>query len=162
MSRSMKDDDSGMNVILEYILTFAIVIILFGVLLFTFNAIMVQSKSVIMYDDFKIISNDVASRIVIFDRLMSGASAQGGSIDSLNISFDVPPTIGDKTYNINITDKYVEVFAPGEQTALARASFQTTYAVRPSFISSSWGHYIITYNKTANAMEVTYGERKPE
>ena len=155
MKRSFADDDSGVNITIEYIMHFAILMVLFVVMIFTYQSIMTQSKSVVTFEEMRVISNDIANRIVLFDRAVAAAKAHGGSIDKMSMTFETPAQIAERSYGIEVSDKSVVLSPFDDRTVKISASYTTANKIRQASISSSSRYHTISYDKNTDEIVVT-------
>lgn len=156
MRRTFFKDDLGVNVIIEYLMNFTILIILFTVILSTDQSLINRSNSNIAYSEYSVYANDIANRIVVFDRMVSSSTAQGGSVNDLNATFMTQGKIAGQSYVIKISgngEKNVGIYSSDGQTLLVKAGFNTTIPVDTKTLESSNDFHTITYKN--NMIEVT-------
>ncbi|HTX43667.1 MAG TPA: hypothetical protein VMC61_02975 [Methanocella sp.] len=113
-------DDSGVNMILEYVFTFTIASILFSVLLMIANGLFIQGPEntvqIIQYTD---VGNDVTAKIVD-TYLVAPISPDKGNVSTV---FEIPNTIAGDGYFVDVKtsangwDKEVVVHSISNNTA---------------------------------------------
>jgi hypothetical protein len=138
-------DDSGANIIIEYVLNLAIMTVLFTVIILMYQSMMTQSNNSVMNEELKIYANDFSNRIVIFDRMVNLTVAQGGSVDNLETTFETPGTILGNAYNIKINGNSVEVYSADKYSSSVKAGFSTKYQVDTAFLTSASQSHTIRY-----------------
>ena len=99
--RSLRESDSGVNLVLEYVLTFTFASVLFMVMLIMTNGLFIQgpqtTASKIGYVD---VGNDVTAKIVD-TYLVAPVKPESGNVST---SFDVPATIASNGYMVDVLD----------------------------------------------------------
>lgn len=155
MERRSLNDDSGVNVTLEFILNFGVVLVLFTVLVVTYQSIMTQSQNIVTNEELKVVSNDIANRIVMFDRVLDSTKSSGGAIDELNMTFEIPDQIAGRGYSVYITGTSVDCVPFNDATINVRANFTIYHSIDPTVISSASGNHMIRYDRVNDKIVVT-------
>lgn len=145
MNRTLLVDDSGVNIIIEYLLNLTIMMVLFTIILLMYQSMMTQSSNSVLNEELKIYANDFANRIVIFDRMVNSSVAQGGSVGDLETTFETPSTILGNAYNIKINGNSVEVYSADKYSFSVKAGFNTKNQVDTAFLSSASQFHTIKY-----------------
>ncbi len=155
MRRKLMEDESGVNVLVEYIINFGVLLVLLTIVLVLYQSIITGSSNAIAHEEYRIFANDLANRIVLFDRMIDSTCSLGGSIDDLELAFDAPAEIAGMAYTIDLDPNGVEI-ASAESAAVdpIRATFNTKYPVCDRTIYG-YGYHKIWFNTTANRIEVT-------
>jgi hypothetical protein len=95
----LRNDTSGVNFVLEYVLTFMIASVLFSILLMMANGLFIQGPettvSEVQYTD---IGNDLTAKI-IDTYLVAPVSPDQGNVST---EFDMPDTVAGNTYIVNV------------------------------------------------------------
>lgn len=113
ITRSYNKDDSGSNLMIEYILTIAIAALLFSVLLSCFQSIITKSDQIIMSEEMDIVGSIIANQLTDYSNQLrlndyTGIYSQANSMSS-NRYFDVPKPYSGKQYQIQVSDQVINV-----------------------------------------------------
>jgi hypothetical protein len=164
--RKLIEDDSGVNVLLEYIINFGVLLVLLTLVWLTYQTIITESNNTIAHEEYRVFANDIANRIVLFDSMAKSTVEMGGSnsfsqLDSkLELTFDTPPELADMAYTIDITGDItgnsVKVSSADRYSVTPiTATFKTTYPVKTTRISGSVAVHTIKFNSALSEIEVT-------
>lgn len=146
MAPKLMEDESGVNILIEYVMNFAITLILFTIVLLTYQSLMTQSNNNVTEEQLKIIANDIANKITAFDNVVSSSSnnrfisstygSDSGTINSLSQTFNMQSQISGHTYYIDIyyngpapSDGYVVAHTSDTNIVPVKASFRTNHPV---------------------------------
>jgi hypothetical protein len=154
MGRKIIKDESGVNVIIEYLMSFAIIMVLFTIVILMYQSSMARSNTVAMNEELKIYAGDIANRIVTFDRMVNTTEARGGTIGGFENDFDTPTQITGMTYSIILTDNSVQLQPLDRNIMPVSISFKTSHKVTPTTVPSSALNHVISYNKITHEIEV--------
>lgn len=163
MVRKFREDDTGVNVLLEYIINFGVLLVLLTLVWLMYQTIITESNNTIAHEEYRVFANDIANRIVLFDSMAKSTAEQGGP-DSFSqpdsklvLMFDTPPELADMAYTINITGNSVTVSSADRYSVTPiTATFNTTYHVKPTTIPGSSAVHSIKFNNSAfEKIEVT-------
>ncbi|HEY3274691.1 MAG TPA: hypothetical protein VGJ92_13055 [Methanocella sp.] len=97
----LTNDESGVVSAVEFLLTFSIAAIIFGILVLSINGLFLdQSRAVVGTNQFTDVGNDISTRIIETYLL----APDSGNVTSCRILtyFEVPPSIEGSGYTINI------------------------------------------------------------
>jgi len=160
-------DDTGVNIILDYLLTFIITMILFTMMIMIINDVMNISDRIVLKEEFDIISNDIANRVYAFasDVNMSKNMGLNSSVAVLyhTAYFDLPELIQSKQYRVDITydeSTYigtVVVTYVSNSNVFSTSTFYSLIPVEEAHFYSQQGRYGIFYNSTLAKIQVRNG-----
>lgn len=157
--RKFSEDDSGVNVLLEYIINFGTLLVLLTIVWLTYQTIITESNNTIAHEEYRVFANDLANRIVLFDSIASSTTDMGRDLSApydLVLYFDTPSELGDMGYNIDITDNSVTVSSADRYSVdPVTATFNTTYDVKTTKIIGSSATHTIKFNSAVPEIEVT-------
>ena len=154
MGRKIIEDESGVNVIIEYLMSFAIIMVLFTIVILMYQSTMARSNTVAMNEELKIYAGDIANRIIAFDRMVNTTEARSGTISGFENDFDTPTQIAGMTYSIILTNNNVQLQPLDRNIMSVNISFNTSHKVTPTTVPSSALNHIISFNKTTDQIEV--------
>jgi hypothetical protein len=144
------DDDSGVNFVLEYVLTFMIASVIFSIMLVMANGLFIQGpKTTVSEVQFTDIGNDLSAKIMD-TYLVAPVSPDSGNVSTV---FDIPSSIAGSQYFVNVvpsgTDRIVSVYSnsSGVMVNVTLNSVNSTIPVSGSTSSGSISHRI-WYNST--------------
>lgn len=112
LMRSYTKNDSGSNVLIEYLFTIIISTILFAMLLLSLQSVLAKSDQLIMSEEIDIASSIVANQLSDFSNGLwlndytgtySLADSAGGER-----YFSIPEPYGDKQYSIEVSDEVID------------------------------------------------------
>jgi hypothetical protein len=135
---------------------------------------MTQSNNNVTEEQLKIIANDIANKITVFDRVISSTDNNRiitastsypdyGTITSLSQTIDMQTQISGHTYYIDIYynnpnphEGYVVVHTSDTNVIPVKASFTTTHTVKASTqsIQSASLNHVISYNTNTNPHQI--------
>lgn len=148
--KSRAKDDSGVNYVLEYILTFMIASIIFSIMLMMSNDLFIQGpEQIVSKVRFTDIGNDLSAKI-IDTYMIAPVSPDEGNVTT---TFDMPATVASHSYFVDITgegqDKVVKVYSMnnGVSINVILNGVNSTIPVSGSTSSGSVTH-TIQYNST--------------
>jgi len=155
LRRKLMEDESGVNVLVEYIVNFGVLLVLLTIVLLLYQSIITGSSNAIAHEEYRIFANDLANRIVLFDRMIDSTRSMGGSISGLELAFDTPAEIAGMAYTIDFDANSVEV-ASADSRAVdpIKATFNTKYGVCDRTVYGS-GRHKIWFDAMNNTIEVT-------
>jgi hypothetical protein len=155
-------DDSGVNILLEFIFSLVVMVILFTLMLLFISNIISNSDRTILTEEYDIIANDVANRMSAFSSEVY-LNDQKGSYDSTVVEnhvvyFDLPEPINNKQYQVEIsyTNKMgtVRVSYVSDSTIYSIATFYSYIPVEDNSFNSHQGRYSIYYKMSDNKIKV--------
>lgn len=161
MVRKFREDDTGVNVLLEYIINFGVLLVLLTLVWLMYQTIITESNNTIAHEEYRVFANDIANRIVLFDSIAKSTTEMGGSDsfsspNSLVLYFDTPPELADMAYTIDITGNSVTVSSADRYSVTPiTATFKTTYTIKPTIIPGSSAAHTIKFNSATDKIEVT-------
>lgn len=166
-------DDSGVNILLEYLFSLIVTVILFTILILLIGNIMDVSDHIALKEEYDIISNDVANRISAYSSEVY-LNDQRGVYDSTVVSvestyFDLPEPMSNKQYQVDVDytpaagakPEYwtVKVSSTSDSSIYSTATFTSNIDVRtPVSFNSHQGQYRIYYDRTNQQIIVGYPE----
>jgi hypothetical protein len=156
MAPKLMEDESGVNILIEYVMNFAIMLILFTIVLLTYQSLMTQSNNATTEEQLKIVANDVAYKITLFDSIITSTEthgATGTAFNSLSQTFDTQTQISGQTYYINVHNNYVVVHTADTNIIPVKVNFKTVKTVDETTITSASLTHKISY--TSGHIEVT-------
>lgn len=146
--RSFNKDDSGANLLIEYMFTIIIAAILFGILLLSLQSIITRSDQIIMGEEQSIAANIVANQLSDYSNELylndltlqltnpadySPLYSADATLASAR-SFDIPKPYTGKQYSIEVTD---DDFTYCDGTTRHRGVVKVTYVSDPSIYSTA-------------------------
>ena len=154
--RPIRKDTSGVNFVLEYILTFMIASILFSIMLMMANGLFIQGpESTVSKVQFTDIGNDLTAKI-IDTYLIAPTSPDYGDV---NTTFDMPNTVAGHDYvakvdnSANGWDKEVVLSSTSNDVAIKVTlnGVNSTIPINGETMSNSPDHRI-WYNSTNSSV----------
>ncbi len=158
MKRKFRQDDTGVSVLIDYIINFGVLIILLTLVYLLYQSIIVQSNSTIAHEEYRVFANDIANRIVLFDSAAKATTDQGGNFANPPVlTFDTPKELAGMGYTIDVgTDSAAPSNNVGHVTisssdrydiAPITATFNTAYPIiHAQLPGSSMNHTIVFYS----------------
>jgi hypothetical protein len=149
MRKNLMENDSGVNMIIEYIMTFIIASILFSIVLLMANGLFIDGpQKTVSRVQFTDIGNDITAKMV--DTYL--IAPQNGYIST---TFDMPLTVAGKSYMANVRtsanseDKEVIVYSleNGVSITTTLNGVNSTIPVSGNTSSLAYAHYI-NYSNT--------------
>lgn len=120
---SRKEDESGVSVLLEYILLMTITAILFSVFVLVLYTIFTDVERVVVGDELCIVANDVASRISGFsnDVYVNQYSNQygGSTVPGSSELIDLPGLVNSQQYNVSVS------YDPASRAGMVNIKYQS-------------------------------------
>ena len=148
--RSAIRDDSGVNYVLEYILTFMIASVIFSIMLMMSSDLFIhgpeQTVSKVRFTD---VGNDLSAKII--DTYMIAPVYP--DVGNISTSFDMPTTVAGNSYFVDVApsgqDKVIKVYSTsnGVKVNVVLNGVNSTIPVNGSTSSSTLIH-VIQYNST--------------
>lgn len=142
MRKNMMENDSGVNLIVEYILTFIIASILFSIVLLMSNGLFIEGpQKTVSRMQFTDIGNDITTKMV--DTYL--IAPQKGFVYT---TFDIPSTVAGKSYmarvSSNSEDKEVTVYSLDNGVSITTTlnGVNSTIPVSGNTSSLAYAHYI--------------------
>lgn len=160
MKNFMKDDDSGVSVLIEYIFLMTITAIMFSAFVLVLYTVFISVDRVVIGDELGIVSNDVASRISGFSndvytseysntRYASGVSGSAELIE-------LPGLVNGQQYKVDVSydpatkSGLVTIFYQSEITMTKTASYHSDVQVMPVSIMSPSQSLYMYYDRPSN------------
>jgi hypothetical protein len=163
MRKAFKKDDSGVSVMVEYLMTLAITMVLFTIFLLFIQNTLDTTDRIALKEEFDIISNDVASRISAFssENNLAGQSTSISNtvVDEQKVVFSLPQLVNGKQYNIKVdhptgtNQGTVTVTYVSNSNIYSTATFYSDLNVKTnpaSSFNSQPGQYSLTYDKASS------------
>jgi len=147
MKAKIVNDDSGLNLIVEYLLTFIIASILFSIVLLLANSAFIEGPqrtvSIVQFTD---IGNDITAKMV--DTYLIAPE-----MGNVSTTFNMPYTVAGNAYNANVVgmgnDKEVNVYLPDGRVSITVTLNGVNSTIPVSGNTSSLsGTHRIYYQKT--------------
>lgn len=135
MAPKLMEDESGVNILIEYIINFAIMLILFTVILLTYQSLMTHSNNNTTEEQLTVVANDIANKITLFDGIITSTETHGTTgtaFISLSQTFDMQTQLSGNTY-------YVDVYYSGsskEGYVIAHTADTRITPVKVGFIAN--------------------------
>jgi hypothetical protein len=106
MKTELPNDDSGVNIILEYLFTLVVMVILFSMMIMTIGNVMDTTDRIVLKEEFDIIANDIANRISAYSSevyIINGSGTDDCTfVDDHVVYFDLPELVQGKQYQVSI------------------------------------------------------------
>jgi hypothetical protein len=160
MKKYMKDDDSGVSVLIEYILLMTITAIMFSVFIMVLYTVFINVDRVVIGDELGIVSNDVASRISGFSNDVYTSEYSNtdyaSSVSGSSELIELPGLVNGQQYQVNVSydpgtkSGLVTIFYQSEITMTKTASFHSDVQVKPVSIMSPSQSLYMYYDRPAN------------
>lgn len=149
-------DDSGVNILLEFLFSLIMVVILFTIMMLVIGNIISSSDRIVLKEEFDIIANDLANRISAFSSEVY-LNDHKGSFDSTVVSdkaayFDLPEPVKGRQYQVDITYDQgskigtVKVSYVSDSNVYSIATFPSEIKVEQYSFNSHQGKYEIYYD----------------
>jgi hypothetical protein len=155
MRKALKKDDTGVSVMVEYLMTLAITMVLFTIFLLLIQNTLDTTDRIALKEEFDIISNDIASRISAFSSENSlagqGTSISTTTVNEQKVIFSLPQLVNGKQYNIKIeyygddSGKVIVTYV-SNSNIYSEATFYSTVEVEPVSFNSQPGQYSLVYD----------------
>lgn len=125
LTKTRKNDDSGVSVLLEYIFLMTITAVLFSLFIIVLYSIFTNADQVIIGDELGIVSNDVAGRISGF----SGGvylnqysdPAWNSNVPGSTQTIDLPGLVSNNQYQV-----YID-YDPTTKSGIVTASYKSSF-----------------------------------
>lgn len=157
-------DDSGANILVEYVFMIVIMAIFFSVFLLMMNTVIGNANRVVIGQELGVVANDVANRIVAFSGKI-GIDQHDNTYWASDVSddteeIDLPDMVNGKPYYVQVT--YSDSTQSGAVTVVygddysinSTAHFRSAVRVIPSKISSTDNNPGIYYEKTDDTIRL--------
>ena len=156
----VKDDDSGVSVLVEYIFLMTITAVMFSVFILVLYTTFLSVDRVVIGNELGIVSNDVAGRISGFsNEVYTGqysnpeyASSVRGSAEYI----ELPGLVNGQQYQVNVTydpatkSGFVNINYQSEITLARAASFHSDVSVKPVSLYSPSQSIYMYYDSVGN------------
>jgi hypothetical protein len=123
----MKDDDSGVSVLVEYVLLMTITAMLFSVFIMVLYTVFISVDQVVIGDELGIVSNDVASRISGFSNDVYtnqySDSYYATSVRGSAEYIELPGLVNGQQYEVNVT------YDPATKSGIVNIGYQSEIAI---------------------------------
>jgi hypothetical protein len=130
MQRSMLNDDSGTNILIEYTLSFCVLAALFVMLILLLNQTINDSNTIVLDEQLGIIANQLSNRISTFASEVNLSTNDdkyySTSVTGFTESIDLPPIAQGNQYIIEIE------YYPGAKIGYVNVSYGLNYNVNRS------------------------------
>lgn len=157
-------DDSGVNILLEYLFTLIVMVMLFSIMVLTINNVMDISDRIVLKEEFDIISNDVANRISAFSSeiyLNNKMNMNSTTlVDNQRAYFELPELVRGKQYKVDVTydnslryGKVVVSYA-SNSNIYSSTTFTTMLPVSNTSFYSQQNRYDLYYDRMNNKIEI--------
>ncbi|MCD1294741.1 hypothetical protein CUJ83_06980 [Methanocella sp. CWC-04] len=156
MGKNFLKDETGVNVVVEYIFTLIIMSVLLTILLMTLNSVISTSDRLVLKEEFDIISNDFAGRITCVSNeiYMNGYTDEhtNTTATGYGLYFELPKLVKGKQYIVNVTydaatrSGDVIITYEANSGVTSAASFSSVVPVEETFFYSSDAPGHIYYN----------------
>ncbi len=156
MSRSLAKDNVGVTALMDYMFMMMITLIIFTIMLLMVQQVLSKSDSIVLKEEFDIISNDVANRLSAFSSEVSLNGQSGddekASVGHQAVYFDLPGLVRGKQYNVDVT--YDSALKKGTVTVsyvsnsniMSRATFYSETGISHCNFNSQAGRYRVYYD----------------
>lgn len=157
-------DDSGANILLEYIYTLIVTMVLFSIIVLLIANMRSVSDSIALKEELDIVANDVADRLSAFtcNAYMNSQPDVNSTaiIQGQGVYFDLPELVEGKQYNVNITYSdsqkvgTVVVSYVSNTNVYSTATFKAMEPVKNVSFNSQDGRYGIYYYTLADGSPI--------
>ncbi len=156
------EDESGVNILLEYIYTLIVTMVLFTIIVLMVANMKGVSDSIAIEEQLDVIANDVADRLSAFTSNVYMNSQQDDSFKAIiaghSVYFELPQLVEGKQYSINISTSgtlgTVVVSYASNSNVKSAATFKALVPVKNATLYSQDGAYGIYYD--GNVVEMRY------
>lgn len=155
-------DDSGSNVLIEYIFMILIMASFFTIFILMLSNVIGTSNRVVIGQELSVVSNDLANRIVAFSGKVSidqyNNSHWVSNISSNTEEIDLPDMVEGKPYLVEVTYEEstmtgaIKVTYEYDRSINSTAHFRSSIKVIPSSIASTDYNPRIFYDKNQCAI----------
>jgi len=161
MAKPIKDE-SGVNILLEYIYTLIVTMVLFTIIVLMVANMKGVSDSIAIKEQLDVIANDVADRLSAFTSNVYMNSQKDDNsmaiIAGHGVYFELPQLVEGKHYSINIYSSdnrgTVEVTFALDSNVKSTATFKALVPVKNTTLYSQDGEYGIYYD--GSVVEMRY------
>ncbi len=153
-SKNLLKNEEAVSITLGFILMLSITVIVFLAIILSFYTLMQQSKNVAMRESFDVMGSGLATRITIVDTLVNITNYYGGTVNNLEYEFSIPASIANEGYSITITNSTRQIIIESDIGARAWIPFNTSSSLWGKVIYSNPQDYMVTYNRTNNAIMI--------
>ena len=156
--RRLANDENAVSISIGFILTFSITVLILVIILTSFYSLMDQAEQTVMRDEFEIHGSDLAVKITTIDTMAGTAMRSGADIGEIRYELSLPDKIAGKQYSIEFSNTTNEIIFSSEERdeTKVKIPFSTDdTTLLSTTIYSSTGEYQISYNPSANTIEIS-------
>jgi hypothetical protein len=156
MARTLRKDDSAVNILIEYILMLVISMTLFTILLLILHNTTATADKIVLTEECDILANDISNRISTFSSEVyltdSTSTSVSTDIDNQVTYVDLPRLVQGKQYKVDITynsgthaGKVIVSYA-SDSTVYSVATFNSLVPVEAASFYSTADRYGLYYS----------------
>lgn len=156
MFTNLKNDDNAVSVSVSFIITFSIVVFVSIAITGTFYQIEDKSKYITAREQMLTCGNDLSNKISEVDHIVKNTRDNGGTLKSINTSYDLPDKITNERYKIKILpseEKLIFETLSSSHKMVVPYHTNTINLTQKIIYSDSEEHYLY-YNKTTNEVVI--------
>lgn len=161
----MIKDDTGVSVLLEYIMSIVIMSVLFATLMVVLNSVIFSTDHTVTEPQMAIIANDIANQISGFSNEVNfnqySDSSWNGGMSAYSSSLQLPDLAQDKQYAITITydgaarTGYIAIWLTTNPNINRTTSFSSAVKVAPTTFYNNLDQGTMVYDVVGQEIEVT-------
>lgn len=145
-------NEDAVSISIGFILTFSITVLVFITVILSYHSISQQSEKTANQESFKIMGSGLANKLTLFDMMVNSTISNGGSVNTLEYEFSIPPPITGQDYSINITNNLIIIESDsGTQVSIP---FNISSGIMATEIYSNAIIYKFAYNITDNKIRI--------
>lgn len=153
-SRNILGNDEAVSISVGFMLMFLISVIVFSALIYTFYSVKQANEKIAMEGSFKIIGNELASKITTVDIIANTTNSYGGTVNSLEYDFSLPASVAGNSYTMNITNSTFAIIFESDYNARTISPFNISTNITGIKIFSGAEDYKILYNTSVNTIYI--------
>jgi hypothetical protein len=153
-SKNFFRNDDAVSISVGFMLMFSITVIVFSALLYTFHTVTQVNEKTAMESTFKIIGNELASKITIADIIVNTTNSFGGTVNTLEYDYSLPASVASRSYTMNITNSPFGIIFESDNGARTFTPFNISTNITATKIYSGAEDYTILYNKSINSIYI--------
>lgn len=152
--KNLLKNDDAVSITVGFILMLSITMLIFSAVVISFSTLTSQSEKIAMRESFETMGSGLAARVTTLDVLINITNSYGGTVDSLDYEFSIPPPIAYKDYSIEINSSTKQIIIEAENGAQAWIPFNTSVNFAENKIYGSSQNYRFIYDKYNNTLKI--------
>ncbi|AKB85754.1 hypothetical protein [Methanococcoides methylutens] len=150
-------DNRAVATSVGFILTFSITVITFLLVMNASYDMMEQAEHTVMREEFEIHGNNIALQMTEMETIINTNKEAGGSIGEIRYEILLPLKVANDYYSVEFSNSSKEMTFESHGRAVTRVKIPfelQTIGLMDTTISSASGEHYMTYNSTADKLEI--------